>query len=99
MHEWVVSFDLNSLYPSIIMQNNMSPETIINGKVANVSVDTLLSGQVKPKLESNECASASGQYFTTSEQGILPKIINEMYSERVVIKRQMINSQKELEKG
>lgn len=98
MHEWVVSFDLNSLYPSIIMQNNMSPETIINGKVANVSVDTLLSGEVKPRLESNECAAASGQYFRTDTQGILPKIIDEMYSERVVIKRQMINSQRELEK-
>jgi DNA polymerase elongation subunit (family B) len=98
MHEWVVSFDLNSLYPSIIMQNNMSPETIINGKVANVTVDSLLSGDVKPKLEANECASASGQYFTTDEQGILPKIIDEMYSERVVIKRAMINGQKELEK-
>jgi DNA polymerase elongation subunit (family B) len=98
IHEWVVSFDLNSLYPSIIMQNNMSPETIINGKVANVSVDTLLSGEVKPRLESNECAAASGQYFKTDTQGILPKIIDEMYSERVVIKRQMINSQRELEK-
>ena len=28
MHEWVVSFDLNSLYPNIIAQWNMSPETI-----------------------------------------------------------------------
>lgn len=27
-HEWVVSFDLNSLYPNIIVQYNMSPETI-----------------------------------------------------------------------
>ena len=98
MHKWVVSFDLNSLYPSIIMQNNMSPETIIPGKVANVNVDNLLSGEIKPRLDANECASASGQYFKTDEQGILPKIIDEMYSERVVIKRQMIASQKELER-
>jgi DNA polymerase elongation subunit (family B) len=98
MHKWVVSFDLNSLYPSIIMQNNMSPETIIPGKVANVNVDSLLSGEIKPRLDANECASASGQYFKTDEQGILPKIIDEMYSERVVIKRQMIASQKELER-
>lgn len=27
-HDWVVSFDLNSLYPNIIVQYNMSPETI-----------------------------------------------------------------------
>ena len=98
MHKWVVSFDLNSLYPSIIMQNNMSPETIIPGKVANVNVDNLLSGEIKPRLDANECASASGQYFKTDEHGILPKIIDEMYSERVVIKRQMIASQKELER-
>ncbi len=98
MHKWVVSFDLNSLYPSIIMQNNMSPETIIPGKVANVNVDSLLSGEIRPRLDANECASASGQYFKTDEQGILPKIIDEMYSERVVIKRQMITSQKELER-
>lgn len=32
MHEWVVSFDLNSLYPNIIAQWNMSPETIVTGE-------------------------------------------------------------------
>jgi DNA polymerase elongation subunit (family B) len=98
MHEWVVSFDLNSLYPSLIMQYNMSPETIISGKVANVNVDSLLTGELKPRLDEGECCSASGQYFKTGELGILPKIINEMYSERVIIKRQMITAQKELEK-
>ena len=30
MHEWVMSFDLNSLYPNIIIQYNMSPETLIS---------------------------------------------------------------------
>lgn len=98
MHKWVVSFDLNSLYPSIIMQYNMSPETIISGKVANVDVDSLLTGALKPRVGEGECASASGQYFKTDKQGILPKIINEMYSERVVMKRKMINAQKELQK-
>ena len=29
MHQWVVSFDLNSLYPHLIMQYNISPETLI----------------------------------------------------------------------
>ena len=28
-HDWVVSFDLNSLYPNIIAQWNMSPETLV----------------------------------------------------------------------
>ena len=30
LHNWVVSFDLNSLYPHIMMQYNMSPETVID---------------------------------------------------------------------
>jgi len=29
MHDWVMSFDLNSLYPNLIVQYNMSPETLI----------------------------------------------------------------------
>ena len=29
MHDWVMSFDLNSLYPNLIVQYNMSPETIL----------------------------------------------------------------------
>jgi len=28
MHDWICSFDLNSLYPNIIVQYNMSPETL-----------------------------------------------------------------------
>ena len=30
-HDWVTSFDLNSLYPNIIVQYNMSPETVMDG--------------------------------------------------------------------
>ena len=29
MHKWVMSFDLNSLYPHLIMQYNISPRNII----------------------------------------------------------------------
>ena len=32
MHNWVMSFDLNSLYPHLIMQYNISPETLVNGE-------------------------------------------------------------------
>lgn len=31
MYKWIVSFDLNSLYPHLMLQYNMSPETIIEG--------------------------------------------------------------------
>jgi len=96
MHDWVVSFDLNSLYPSIIMQYNMSPETIIDGKVIALDVDKCIQG-VNVDTD-NKCVAASGQYFKTTEKGILPKIIDQMYSERVVIKKQMLASQQELQR-
>ena len=44
MHKWVMSFDLNSLYPHLIMQYNISPETLVSqDKVKDMSVDKLLS--------------------------------------------------------
>jgi len=37
-HDWVVSFDLNSLYPNLIVQYNMSPETLLNSAQGDVCV-------------------------------------------------------------
>ena len=43
VYDWVVSFDLTSLYPSLIMEFNISPETLLNEKCPNVSVDKILN--------------------------------------------------------
>ena len=97
IHDNVVSFDLNSLYPSIIMQYNMSPETIAEGEVTKVDIEAVLTGS--QTLNNNgKALSASGQYFNTNKVGIVPQIIDEMYGERVDIKKDMITSQKELQK-
>ena len=42
-HDWVVSFDLNSLYPNLIVQYNMSPETLMPGLLDH-GVDRYLNG-------------------------------------------------------
>jgi DNA polymerase elongation subunit (family B) len=96
MHNYVVSFDLNSLYPSIIMQLNMSPETISNGEVTNLDVDSILKN---PSIVNNKgkAVAANGQYFNINKLGVLPKIIDEMYSERVQVKKAKNIAQKELE--
>ena len=96
MHKHVVSFDLNSLYPSIIMQFNMSPETILNQYSPELDVETVLS---KPMLKrpDNVAIAVGGQHFDISKQGVLPKIIEEMYTERVEVKKDMIKYQKQLQ--
>ena len=97
IHDNVVSFDLNSLYPSIIMQYNMSPETIAEGEVTKVDIEAVLT-QSQTLNNNGKALSASGQYFNTDKVGIVPLIIDEMYGERVDIKKDMITAQKELQK-
>jgi DNA polymerase elongation subunit (family B) len=42
-HNWVMSFDLNSLYPHLIMQFNISPEKMVMGQRQDTSVKRLLN--------------------------------------------------------
>ena len=98
IHNNIVSFDLNSLYPSIIMQYNMSPETILNGVVSKVDIEDMLATGKRFPSPKDEAVAANGQHFTTKRVGIIPLIIDEMYNERVGIKQQQIQAQREKEK-
>ena len=96
VHDWVASFDVNSLYPNIIVQWNMSPETIMFGRHDHrVSPDSILEGYIPEKTEFGVCGS--GQMFSNQNQGFMPKIIEEMYNERVTVKQMMLASKRELE--
>ena len=96
MHEWVTSFDLNSLYPNIIVQWNMSPETIVEGERCQMDPDMALAEKhVNPNME--YALAANGVFFKKETEGLLPKIIVEYYSERSKIKKMMLASQQEKE--
>jgi DNA polymerase elongation subunit (family B) len=94
-YEWVVSFDLNSLYPHLIMQYNVSPDTFISGKHTTTTIDELLEGAYEP--DRNYCMAANGHYFKKDVQGFLPEMMQKMYDDRVLYKKKMIEAQKELE--
>lgn len=99
-HEWVMSFDLNSLYPMLIVQYNMSTETIVpHMKVQGMSPEKILDNpEVKQWApEDNLALAANGACFRRDKQGFIPAIVEEMYSRRVIIKKAMLEAQKEKE--
>jgi len=98
MYEWVVSVDLNSLYPSIIMALNISPETLVDNRsdVREVSVDNLLSGDYSIALEG--CALAgNGVSFDQSRSGFLAELMRSYYDGRKKEKRKMLEYESMLE--
>ena len=98
MYDWVVSFDLNSLYPHLIMQYNISPETLLEERYPSVSVDKLLNEEVDLSGLEDVTVCPNGAMFTTKTRGFLPKLMDKIYSERVVFKKKMIAAKKKYEK-
>lgn len=100
-HEWVTSFDLNSLYPNLIVQYNMSPETVLDGIVHDVSVERILDRDLfsddfdYSKL--SHSIAPNGVRFSHDREGVIPTIIKQYYSERRVIKNEMLKAQQEMQ--
>ena len=98
LHNWVMSFDLNSLYPHLIMQYNMSPDTYIETPFnQDISVDKLLNGEVDITSMRSSTVTPNGAQFTITKQGFLPELLEEMYDERVLYKQRMIKAKQLLE--
>jgi len=97
MSEWVMSFDLNSLYPNIIIQNNMSPETLIHYSFVENVVPEVLLGTDK-KAPEGIAMAGNGSVYRKDVKGIIPEIVEELYTKRVEIKERTIGYKKQLAK-
>ena len=107
LHNWVASFDLNSLYPHLMMQYNISPETLIEPEnytdemrgilSQGVTVDKLLKRQIDISSLEDATITPNGQFFRTDIQGFLPKMMVEMYDDRKKFKKMMLQAQQEYE--
>ena len=97
MHKWVMSFDLNSLYPHLIMQYNISPETLVNSgaDIEKELVDKILDGKVKN--DTKHCMTPNGAFFRKDVKGFLPELMENMYNDRVKYKKLMLEAQQEYE--
>ena len=106
-HDWVASFDLNSLYPHLMMEFNISPETLIepmnfssemrNIVMGGVSVDKMVEKQIDLSKLKNVTLAPNGQFFRTDIKGFLPQMMEEMYNDRSKFKKLMLKAKQEYE--
>ena len=107
-HDWIVSFDLNSLYPHLIMQYNISPDTKMrpDGFPRNPCIDVdgvlgetdLCEKNLKQLKRQNFSIAANGVCFRKDRLGFMPKLMEKFYAERKHFKKLMIEAQKKKQK-
>ena len=97
-YDWVVSFDLNSLYPHLIMQYNISPETLLDTRHPSVTVDKILDEDLTFEMYKDNAVCANGAMYRKDVRGFLPELMEKMYNERVIFKKRMIKAKKAYEK-
>ena len=97
MHNWVMSFDLNSLYPHLIMQYNISPETLIpsNEEVPEKLVDKILKGDITNKTKYS--MTPNGAFFRKDKRGFLPELMETIYNDRVKYKKLLLEVKQKYE--
>ena len=104
MHKWVMSFDLNSLYPHLIMQYNISPETLMGRpfKEKAITVDKMLDNKVDGSImqslkDKNVTLTPNGALFRKNKRGFLPELMQSIYDDRVKYKRLLLEAKQEYE--
>ena len=96
MQNWVVSFDINSLYPHIIVQYNISPEKILGVNSSGVSVNKMLSKKTPLEFlkDKDACIVPNGAMFKRDSQGFLPEMVEKIYKDRIVYKNRELKAKK-----
>lgn len=114
MHEWVASFDLNSLYPHLIMMYNLSPEMLMDFNELNdelqehiascgsqINVDSLLEKRIdtSPFKKYKVALTPNAQLFNIEHQGFLSEVMETMYEDRALYKKKAIEAKKRKEEA
>lgn len=94
-YDWVVAFDATSLYPSIIMEWNMSPETIRDDFIS-LSMESLLNKSADLSGIDGAVA-ANGHVFSREYKGFFAEVVQRLFDDRQKYKKLMLQSQAGLE--
>ena len=97
-YDWVVSFDLNSLYPHLIMQYNISPETLLEERHPSATVDKILNEEITFEMYKENAVCANGAMYRKDVRGFLPELMEKMYGDRVIFKKKMLQAKQQYEK-
>jgi DNA polymerase elongation subunit (family B) len=95
-YDWVVSLDLNSLYPSLIRFLNISPETLIGRKHPNANVEKMINKEADLSYPEDYCVAANGAMYSKEKVGFMPALVTRIYDERVTYKKTMLQKKQEL---
>ena len=95
-YDWVVSFDLNSLYPSLIRFLNISPETLL-GRSERFDLDKLVDKQEDILTPDDVCVAANGAQYRKDVCGFMPELVRKIYDERVQYKKNMLSCKQQYE--
>ena len=100
-HKWVMSFDLNSLYPHLIMQYNMSPETLVTGDYLKLADDKTYVNEMLREIDldipEKTTITPNGALYRTDKLGFLPEMMQDIYNDRTVYKKKMLKAKQDYE--
>ena len=100
-HNWVMSFDLNSLYPHLIMQYNMSPETLVTGDYLKLADDKTYVNEMLREIDldipEKTTITPNGALYRTDKLGFLPEMMQDIYNDRTVYKKKMLKAKQDYE--
>ena len=99
-YRWVASLDLTSLYPSICMMYNMSPETMVVPEQGVYDyLERLLAGEdlARDARRNGRCMTANGAEFSLTKQGVLPRAMKYVFDARKRYKNLMLEAKNQKE--
>lgn len=103
-YPWAMSFDLESLYPKLMIQYNISPEMMLDPSTFHsIRAEDFLANNEKWKnaksdaITKNATLCLNGAMFKREEQGFIPRITQSMFDERKAAKTESLQWKSRLE--